>query len=77
MSIGRSPRAWRRRVSIALMSSLPGSKGMSTATSSNSHCADPGEGRTAQRAVDDGAVERGIGGIADEGGDEGHAGEFA
>src|SRR5437764_5347131 len=50
MSIGRSPRACCRRVSIALMSSglLTGlSKGMSTATSSNSHCAVPGEGRTA------------------------------
>src|SRR6478736_8383079 len=46
MSIGRSPRAWRRRFSIALMSSLP-ANGISTATSSNSHCADPGEGRTA------------------------------
>src|SRR5882757_4550820 len=47
MSIGRSPRAWRRRASIALISSLP-VKGMSTATSSNSHCARPGEGRTAK-----------------------------
>src|SRR5882762_10327736 len=46
MSIGRSPRAWRRRASIALMSSLP-VKGISTATSSNSHCADPGCGSTA------------------------------
>src|SRR3954463_4355242 len=46
MSIGRAPRAWRRRGSIALTSSLP-AKGMSTATSSNSHCADPGEGSTA------------------------------
>src|SRR5712675_344764 len=47
MSIGRSPRAWRRRASIALISSLP-SKGISTATSLNSHCALPGEGRTAR-----------------------------
>src|SRR5215216_3683642 len=50
MSIGRSPRAACRRVSIALMSSgllTSLSKGMSTATSSNSHCAVPGEGRTA------------------------------
>src|SRR6185312_16594801 len=46
MSIGKSPRAWRRRRSTALMSSLP-TKGMSTATSSNSHCAVPGDGRTA------------------------------
>src|ERR1700730_14215209 len=46
MSIGRSPRAWRRRVSMALISSAP-VKGMSTAPSSNSHCALPGEGRTA------------------------------
>src|SRR5882724_7414754 len=46
MSIGRSPRAARRRPSTALMSSLP-AKGMSTATSLNSHCADPGEGSTA------------------------------
>src|SRR6476660_62317 len=46
MSIGKSPRAWRRRFSIALMSSLP-AKGISTATSSNSHCAWPGEGSTA------------------------------
>src|SRR5882757_1603320 len=46
MSIGRSPRAWRRRASIALMSSLP-VKGMSTATSWNSHWAVPGEGSTA------------------------------
>ena len=36
-----------------------------------------GRGENGQRAVDDGAVERGIGRIADEGGDEGHAGEFA
>src|ERR1700704_4372779 len=47
MSIGKSPRAWRRRVSIALISSLP-VKGISTATSSNSHCAAPGEGSTAR-----------------------------
>src|SRR6185503_17669441 len=50
MSIGRSPRAACRRVSIALMSSgllTSVSKGMSTATSSNSHRAVPGEGRTA------------------------------
>src|SRR5712672_689400 len=46
MSIGRSPRAWRRRASIALMSSLP-MNGISTATSSNSHWAVPGEGSTA------------------------------
>src|SRR5712672_999103 len=46
MSIGRSPRAWRRRVSIALRSSLP-VKGISTATSLNSHWAGPGEGSTA------------------------------
>src|ERR1043165_8218225 len=46
MSIGRSPRAARRRPSMALTSSLP-VKGMSTATSLNSHCADPGEGSTA------------------------------
>ena len=46
MSIGRSPRAARRRLSIAPMSSLP-AKGISTATSSNSHCAGPGEGRIA------------------------------
>src|SRR3954453_14873079 len=46
MSIGKSPRAWRRRASIALTSSVP-VKGMSTATSSNSHCAVPGEGSTA------------------------------
>src|SRR5882672_1606124 len=47
MSIGRSPRAARRRISMPLMSSLP-SKGMSTATSLNSQCAAPGEGRTAR-----------------------------
>ncbi len=50
MSIGRSPRASRRRASIARMS-WPrgnGSKGISTATSSNSHCAGPGEGRMAR-----------------------------
>src|SRR6185369_5794002 len=46
MSIGRSPRAWRRRASIALTSSLP-AKGISTATSSNSHWGVPGEGSTA------------------------------
>src|SRR5882757_10473826 len=51
MSIGRSPRAWRRRASIALTASLPASwlsNGMSTATSLNSHCAGPGEGSTAR-----------------------------
>ena len=36
-----------------------------------------GRGQNGQRAVDDGAVERGVGRIADERGDEGHAGEFA
>src|SRR3954469_8792044 len=46
MSIGRSPRAARRRPSMALTSSLP-VKGMSTATSLNSHSALPGEGSTA------------------------------
>src|SRR5690242_5633286 len=46
MSIGRSPRAARRRLSTALASSLP-VKGMSTATSLNSHSARPGEGSTA------------------------------
>src|SRR5215468_2901725 len=46
MSIGRSPRAARRRPSTALTSSLP-VKGMSTATSLNSHLAWPGEGSTA------------------------------
>src|SRR5215831_10828142 len=46
MSIGRSPRAARRRASTALMSSLP-VKGISTATSLNSHFALPGEGSTA------------------------------
>src|SRR5882724_6357213 len=40
MSIGKSPRAARRRSAMAPMSSLP-SKGMSTATSSNSHCGLP------------------------------------
>ena len=34
-------------------------------------------GKDGQRAVDDGGVERRIGRVADEGGDEGHAGEFA
>jgi len=33
-------------------------------------------GQRGQRAVDDGGVERGVGGIADEGGDQGHGGEF-
>src|SRR6266478_1217645 len=47
MSIGKSPRASRRRFSTALISSLP-VKGISTATSSNSHCAAPGEGSTAR-----------------------------
>src|SRR3954453_12459105 len=46
MSIGRGPRGRRRLASIALTSSLP-AKGISTATSSNSHCAWPGEGSTA------------------------------
>src|ERR1700754_3376814 len=47
MSIGRSPRAARRRFSMPRMSLLP-SKGMSTATSLNSQRAAPGEGRTAR-----------------------------
>src|SRR5258706_6405380 len=47
MSIGRSPRAARSRCSIARMSSLP-VNGISTATSSNSHCAWTGEGRIAR-----------------------------
>src|SRR5580698_2579912 len=47
MSIGKSPRASRSRVMMAGMSSLP-VKGMSTATSSNSHRAEPGEGSTAR-----------------------------
>ena len=53
------------------------SKGISTATSSNSHCAGPGEGKNGARAVHHRAIERGVGGIADERGDERHAGEFA
>ena len=36
-----------------------------------------GRGQNGARAVDDGGVERGVGGIADQRGDEGHAGEFA
>ena len=36
----------------------------------------PGRGQNGQRAIDDRGVERGVGGIADERGDEGHAGEF-
>src|SRR3977135_3421263 len=47
MTIGRSPRAAWRRFTVVAMSSLP-SKGMSTATSLNSQCAAPGEGRTAR-----------------------------
>ena len=47
---------------------------MSTATSSNSHCAGAGRGQHGARAVDDRAIERGVGGIADERGDERHAG---
>src|ERR1700716_3896637 len=47
MSIGRSPRAAWRRFTVVAMSLLP-SKGMSTATSLNSQCAAPGEGRTAR-----------------------------
>src|SRR4051794_12254585 len=51
MSIGRSPRARRRRASIAFTSWLLKKswlgKGISTATSSNSQTADPGEGSTA------------------------------
>src|SRR3954454_309454 len=47
MSMGRSRRASRRRFSMARISSIWLSKGISTATSLNSHCADPGEGRTA------------------------------
>src|SRR4030081_1214740 len=47
MLISRSPRAaWRRFTAVA-MASLP-SKGTSTATSLNSQCAAPGEGRTAR-----------------------------
>src|ERR1700737_2462167 len=47
MSIGRSPRAAGSRFPVVALSSLP-SKGMSTATSLNSQCAAPGEGRTAR-----------------------------
>src|SRR3984957_14080812 len=47
ISIGKSPRAWRRRAVIPAILSLPG-EGMSTATSSNSHRAGPGEGRMAR-----------------------------
>src|SRR5258706_3446848 len=47
MSIGRSPLASRNRRVTAAMSSLP-ANGMSTATSSNSQCAAPGEGRIAR-----------------------------
>ncbi len=36
-----------------------------------------GRGQHGARAVDDGGVERGVGGIADQRGDERHAGEFA
>ncbi len=34
-----------------------------------------GAGQHGERAVDDGAIERGVGRVADERGDEGHAGE--
>ena len=61
---------------MPLISSLP-VKGISTATSSNSHRAGPGEGRTARAPSTIVLVERGVGGIADQRGDEGHAGEFA
>src|SRR5665213_3171883 len=47
MSIGRSPRASVRRLTVAAMSSLP-AKGMSTATSLNSQCAGPASGRIAR-----------------------------
>src|SRR5580698_3681380 len=47
MSIGRSPRASRKRAVMAAMSSLP-ENGMSTATSSNSQCAGSAEGRIAR-----------------------------
>src|SRR3979409_476364 len=47
MSIGRSPRASRRRSAMARMSSFA-SNGISTATSSNNQRAGPGEGRRAR-----------------------------
>src|ERR1700748_1833883 len=47
MSIGRGPRASPRRRSPPFISSLP-VKGISTATSLNSHCGAPGEGRIAR-----------------------------
>src|SRR3984885_12863550 len=48
ISMGRSSRAARRRAAVAAMSSLPSPKGMSAATSSNSHCAKPAKGRMAR-----------------------------
>src|SRR6266550_9084518 len=52
ISNGRSPRASRKRFSMVRISEpskgLRPSKGISTATSSNSHCAGPGEGRMAR-----------------------------
>src|ERR1700686_2086941 len=52
MSIGRSPRASRRRASIACRPSEriwpSATKGISTATSSNSQCAGPAEGKMAR-----------------------------
>ena len=76
MSIGRSPRAWRRRASIGLTSSLP-VEGNIDRDFVEQPLRGAGRGQHGQRAVDDGGVERGVGGIADERGDEGHAGEFA
>ena len=76
MSIGRSPRASRRRSSIALISSLP-VEGDIDRHFVEQPLGRAGRGQNGERAVHDGAIERGIGGIADERGDEGHAGEFA
>src|SRR5271168_4823178 len=48
ISMGRSSRAARRRSAVAAISSLPSPKGMSAATSSNSHRAGPEKGRIAR-----------------------------
>ena len=72
MSIGRSPRASRRRATMA-RDVLAAGKGDVDRDFVEQPVRRPGRGKNGARAVDDRAIERGIGGIADQRGDERHA----
>ena len=76
MSIGRSPRASRRRATMA-RNVVAAGEGDVDGDFVEQPLRRTGRGKNGARAIDDRGIERGVGGIADERGDERHAGEFA